>query len=99
MHIELIDLRDQLVDVLSNVLSTLVRIAELFLELAYALAALVQLVAKGRVRAAKDLVPLDERLHSTFQTLEIVIIRVAVGNEAYPPSDGSYRERGKGVKA
>jgi hypothetical protein len=84
LDVELVDLRDQLVDVLSDVLSALVRVAELFFELANALAALVQLDAKGRVRATKELVALDERLHRTLQALEIVVARVAVGNEALP---------------
>jgi hypothetical protein len=78
LHVELVDLRDQFVDVLSDVLSALVRIAELFFELANALAGLTQLFAKSGVRATKELVALDERLHRTFQALEIVIARVAV---------------------
>jgi hypothetical protein len=84
LHIELVDLRDQLVDVFSDVLSALVRVAELFFELANPLAALTQLDVKSRVRATKELVPLDERTHRTFQALEIVVARVAVGNEAPP---------------
>jgi hypothetical protein len=74
---EVIDLRDQLVDALGDVLSPLIGLQELLVEIANALVAGVDLLAKRSILLLQTSVAIHQRCNRLLQSLEISYARLA----------------------
>jgi hypothetical protein len=97
-RVDLVDLRDQVVDAFRRVLAALIHLEKLVVERADAAFALLELAAQVAVLVSERSISLDQGAHRALEAIELVTVDVGSGNGETPRPTRSYRAGTKGVK-